>query len=135
MFEDDEQLGGEVDDANAHVCAAQCRMLSLIAPVDRQEAWRDSGARDTAHWLGMRYGISGWKAQRWIAAASALEGLPRLSDAFSRGEIGIDKVVELTRFATAESEAGRPEGVRYRAGPSTGAGADEREGSPLAAVG
>jgi hypothetical protein len=59
-----------------------------------------------AHWLGMRHGISQWKARRWIAAAHALETLPDLSHAFSSGELGIDKVVELARFATFESEAG-----------------------------
>src|SRR6266540_3542070 len=66
---------------------------------------RHDGARDMAHWLGMRYGISDWKAHRWIAAAHALEDLPLLSEAFSPGELGIDKVVELTRFATAKTEA------------------------------
>jgi hypothetical protein len=44
----------------------------------------------------MRYGISWWKATRWIASAHALEGLPLLSEAFASGELGIDKVVELT---------------------------------------
>src|SRR6266498_3884849 len=58
-----------------------------------------------AHWLGMRYGISDWKARRWIAAAHALEDLPLLSEAFASGELGIDKVVELTRFATPKTEA------------------------------
>ncbi|MGH2590447.1 MAG: DUF222 domain-containing protein, partial [Actinomycetota bacterium] len=46
-----------------------------------------------------------WKARRWIAAAHALEELRRLSDAFSSGELGIDKVVELSRFATPDTEA------------------------------
>ena len=32
-----------------------------------------------AHWLKMRYGISDWKARRWIAAAHALESLPLTS--------------------------------------------------------
>jgi len=52
----------------------------------------------------MRYGISRWKAHRWIAAAHALEGLPRLSDALVSGELGLDKVVELTRFASPGTE-------------------------------
>lgn len=58
-----------------------------------------------AHWLAIRYGISEWKARRWIAAAHALEELPRTSEAFASGMLGIDKVVELTRFATPETEA------------------------------
>ena len=59
-----------------------------------------------AHWLRMRYGISDWKARRWIASAHALESLPLTSEAFSSGRLGVDKVVELTRFATPESEQG-----------------------------
>jgi hypothetical protein len=58
-----------------------------------------------AHWLWMRLGISDWKARRWIAAAHALESLPRISEAFASGELGIDKVVELTRFASPDTEA------------------------------
>jgi hypothetical protein len=57
-----------------------------------------------AHWLKMRLGISHWKAGRWIAAAHALESLPRISKALSSGELGMDKVVELTRFASPETE-------------------------------
>ncbi len=109
MFEQERsssELIGAIDAANARVCLAQRELFSLIAEVDRCEAWRDSGARDTAHWLLMRYGISSWKAHRWVAAAYALEGLPRLSDAFANGELGIDKVAELCRFASAGTEAG-----------------------------
>jgi Domain of unknown function (DUF222) len=59
-----------------------------------------------AHWLRMRYGVSDWKARRWIAAAHALESLPLTSEAFASGRLGVDKVVELTRFATPETERG-----------------------------
>jgi hypothetical protein len=103
---DHETLIAAADVLNARVSGAQRELLRVIAALDRRGAWRDSGARDTAHWLSMRYGISGWKAHRWIAAAHALERLPRVSEALRWGELGIDKVVELCRFATAESEAG-----------------------------
>lgn len=93
-----------MDATHARVARGQYELLRLIRDVDRLEAWRDAGARDTAHWLSMRYGISCWKARRWIAAAHALEGLPRLSEALSRGELGIDKAVELARFASTETE-------------------------------
>jgi len=65
----------------------------------------------------MRYGISYWKARRWIAAAYALEDLPLLSEAFASGDLGIDKVVELTRFATPETE---PRLIRWAQGVSCG---------------
>ena len=104
-FHSDEPLVAAVDAVHATVCRGQRVLLSLIGEVDRRESWRDSGARDAAHWVSMRYGISCWKANRWIAAAHALEGLPRLSDALVRGELGLDKVVELTRFASPGTEA------------------------------
>jgi hypothetical protein len=85
--------------------AVQRELFANIAEMDRAEAWGDSGARDMAHWLWMRYGLSDWKAHRWIAAAHALEDLPTIADAFCRGELGIDKMVELTRFATPETES------------------------------
>ncbi len=100
-----EPLVDAIDGANARVCCEQRELLALVAEVDRREAWQDSGARDAAHWLAMRYGISHWKACRWVAAAHALDRLPGISAAFERGELGIDKVLELTRFATPETEA------------------------------
>jgi Domain of unknown function (DUF222) len=115
--QDDELIKG-MDAQHAHVCAGQRKLFRFIAQADRSELWRDSGARDFPHWLCMRYGISDWKARRWIAAAHALEGLPLLSEAFASGELGVDKVVELTRFATAETE-GRL--IRWAQGVSCGA--------------
>jgi hypothetical protein len=93
-----------LDGVHARISHSQREFLSLIVEVDRSEAWRGSGARDLAHWLSMRYGISEWKARRWIAASQVLDGLPRLAEAFARGLLGIDKVVELCRFATSETE-------------------------------
>jgi hypothetical protein len=99
-----EDLIQDIDAFHRHACSAQRELCAAIAEVDRKKAWRDSGARDMAHWLKMRLGISEWKARRWIAAAHALESLPLTSQAFSSGELGVDKVVELTRFATPETE-------------------------------
>jgi hypothetical protein len=93
-----------LDAYNARVCHEQRALLRLIREADARELWRDDGAHDMAHWLAMRYGVSDWKARRWIAAAHALEALPRISAAFSNGELGIDKVIELTRFAAPDTE-------------------------------
>jgi hypothetical protein len=100
---DDELIEG-IDACHARVCDAQRAMFEAIAQADRPELWRDWGARDMAHWLSMRYGISHWKASRWIAAAHALKALPRIADAFASGLLSIDKVVELCRFATPQTE-------------------------------
>ena len=100
--------------------AAHRRFLELIAQADRERVWVDDGARDLAHWLWMRYGISDWKARRFIDAAHALPRLPQVASALANGSLGVDKVVELTRFATDETEdgliewAGRVSAARIR---------------------
>jgi hypothetical protein len=96
----------ELDELHAELGSGYRRMLRVVVRLDRTEAWHEYGARDTAHLLAMRLGISDWKARRWIAAAQALEDLPALAEALESGELGIDKVVELARFATPETERG-----------------------------
>jgi Domain of unknown function (DUF222)/HNH endonuclease len=48
--------------------------------------------------------ISTWIARRWVHAAHALEHLPLLSGALETGVLGLDKTIELARFATSETE-------------------------------
>jgi len=83
---------------------AQREMLDCLAQLEMHEAWLDDGAHDMPHWVSMQLGVSRWKAERWVAAGAELRSLPAISAAFDAGEIGIDKVVELTRFATPEDE-------------------------------
>jgi hypothetical protein len=101
---EDEGLIQVADALNRHISAAQVALLRVIAELDRRRGWLDSGARDLAHWLSIRYGMSWWKADRWIKAAAAMDSLPAITDALEAGVLGIDKVVELSRFATTETE-------------------------------
>jgi hypothetical protein len=111
-------LFAALDDVNAQIGRMQRQLLQLIAHADRAEVWRESGARDTAHLLAIRYGISEWRARRWVVAAHALEHLPLIAEALASGELGIDKVAELARFATLEQESRL---VRWAATVSVGA--------------
>jgi hypothetical protein len=70
----------QMDASHEEVCRAQRRFFALIAEADRRSLWKHDGAHDMAHWLRMRYGVSDWKARRWIAAAHALESLPLTSE-------------------------------------------------------
>jgi hypothetical protein len=99
-------IRAELDAAHAALGAAHRRFLQLIAEIQRTGTWQDDGARDLSQWLWMRYGMSDWKARRWIEAAGALPTLPRTAEALDRGELGIDKVVELARFAEPDTEDG-----------------------------
>jgi hypothetical protein len=107
LYERDARNEALIESADAlhqRISHAQRDLFTVIAQIDSRELWRDSGARDMAHWLWMRYGLSEWKARRWISAAHALEGLPLIARAFSTGELGVDKVVEVTRFAAPGTE-------------------------------
>ncbi len=95
----------DADVWHARVSGAYRELFRVIIQLDQSGGWQtEYGARDLAHFLSMRYGISHWKACRWIGAAHALERLPQLSEALGSGELGVDKVVELTRFASSENE-------------------------------
>jgi hypothetical protein len=95
-----------MDDGFRRVCADQRDLLRTIAVGDDAQVWRNGGARDMVSWLSIRYGVTRWKARRWLHAAHALETLPSLSDALAGGRLGLDKVVELARFASFEDEDG-----------------------------
>jgi Domain of unknown function (DUF222)/HNH endonuclease len=100
-----QELIQELADAMRRIGRAQRDALELIATLDRSDSWIDDGARDMAHWLWITHGMSDWKARRWIAAAHVISELPRIADALAAGTLSIDKVVELTRFATSSDEA------------------------------
>ncbi|HXF37629.1 MAG TPA: DUF222 domain-containing protein [Actinomycetota bacterium] len=94
----------ELDRGNARICGEQRDFFRLLVRAERSRCWVEEGARDLAHLLQIRYGLSLWKAKRWVAAARALERLPAIAEAFASGELCVDKVVELTRFARPEDE-------------------------------
>lgn len=99
-----EDLLAQADALHAAAARAQRALLAVLAEIDRRGTWEGDGARDVAHWVSMRYGVSAWKAARWVTAAHALARLPRIADALATGRLCLDKVVELTRFATSETE-------------------------------
>jgi hypothetical protein len=97
-------LEAELTAAHAAVTAHQLHLLEVIAACDRDEVWRADGCRDLAQWLCARLGISSWAARRWITAAHMLPRLSGIRAAFAAGTLSLDKVAELCRFATPDSE-------------------------------
>jgi hypothetical protein len=97
--------------------------LDLIIRTDRSSRWENDGFDDYPSWIGQKWDISPWKARRMIYAAYALEELPVTAAALASGTLGLDKVVELSRFATPETERGlikwaqrvTPRAIRKRA--------------------
>ena len=90
--------------AQAEVGASQQRLLEVIAECEREGSWLADGCRDFAHWISAQLGISNWSARRWVAASEALPRLPQVRSALGSGALSIDKVLELSRYATPETE-------------------------------
>ncbi|HVF53038.1 MAG TPA: DUF222 domain-containing protein [Actinomycetota bacterium] len=98
---------------------AQFEMLVDLADCDDPFIWGElsvdgteviepdeyDGARDMPGWVAAQFGITRWAAGRWLFAAHALKRLPLTSEAFSSGELSLDKMLDLVRIATPANEA------------------------------
>ena len=93
-----------LNSAQADVGAGQLRLLDAIAGCERDGTWLADGCRDFAHWISAQLGISNWSARRWVTAAEALPRLTQVRNALASGALSIDKVLELSRYATPETE-------------------------------
>ena len=113
-----EALISRVHRLHRNISRLQRELLDDLTQLAEAEAWIEDGAYDMAHWTTMQLGISRWKAERWLSAGRALRTLPATADALERGELGIDKVVELARFAEFDDEDAL---VRWAKGASSGA--------------
>jgi len=104
LFEERSALEAGLERAGAAAGAAEREHLRWVLACDRAELWRHDGCRNMAQWLSGKAQISNWKARRFIGAAYALEHLAGIAAALSSGSLSLDKTVELTRFATPDSE-------------------------------
>jgi hypothetical protein len=101
----DEELRGEITTLAAHLTAAECRWLLLLAEFDRRELWLQWGCRTCAFWLSWQRGLDRRAAQEKVRVARALESLPLVTRAFAEGRLSYSKVRAITRIATPEIEA------------------------------
>ena len=89
----------------AHLSAAMCRWLLLVAEYDRREAYGQWECRSTAHWLEWKCGLAAGTAREHVRVARAIAALPLIREAFSRAELSYSKVRALTRVAGPDTEA------------------------------
>jgi hypothetical protein len=98
-WEESERRDEELASLSAHLSAATARWLEL--------AWELRGeVDDPGRYLAFRCGITVREAREYLRVAEALQELPAIRVAFSRGELTFSKVRALTRVATASCEAG-----------------------------
>jgi hypothetical protein len=101
----DVDLVATMDEDQIAIGARRRRQLAFLAEYDRRAAWKSSGAKDMAGWVSARYGVSPYRAKRMVAAGYALESLPHTARALESGRLNLDRVVEVVRLATPETEA------------------------------
>jgi hypothetical protein len=111
-----EQLEEEICTLAAHLAAATCRWLLLVAEFDAREGWAEWGVASCAHWLSWRCGIGLHAAREHTRVARMLGGLPLVREAFAAGELSYSKVRALTRVASEKTEAQLVELARHATG-------------------
>lgn len=86
------------------ITSSHWELLAFVREFDLCQAWAQDGCRDMGQWLAGHFGIAVSQGRRWTQAAHALESLPATSRCLREGSLSLDKVCQLTRFATAETE-------------------------------
>jgi hypothetical protein len=109
-------LEREICELAAHIAAATCRWLQLIAEFDKRRGWAEWGVYSCAHWLSWRCSIGLVAGREHVRVARCLEELPLVTQAFSTGELSYSKVRAITRVATPEMEADLVEIARHATG-------------------
>ena len=99
-----ERLAGEITELAAHIAAATCRWLLLVAEFDRREGHLHWGMARCEEWLAWCCSLSPETARQQVRVARRLADLPLVRDSFARGELTYSKVRALVRIATAENE-------------------------------
>jgi hypothetical protein len=99
-----EHLERQISELAGHIYAATCRWLQMVAEYDARRSWSDRGAKSCAQWLSYRCGIAPVTARQQVAVANRLTELPRVTAAFSAGQLSYSKVRAISRVATPENE-------------------------------
>ena len=100
-----EELDQGILDLCTRINTATYELLVLIREFDERAGFLQWGLQTCAEWLAWRCDISLTTAREKVRVAHALKVLPRISSAFSTGELSYSKVKEITRVANTENES------------------------------
>ena len=106
----------EICELAAHLAAAMCRWLLLIAEFDERGGWQADGILSCAHWLSWRCSIGLRAAREHVRVARRLKELPLVRASFASGELSYCKVRALTRAASPGNEESFVELARHATG-------------------
>jgi len=102
----DDELADAISTLAAHLGAALCRWLALVADFDRRRIWASWDCQSCAHWLSWRCSISSTTARDHVRVARRLEELPLVRARFAEGALSYSKVRALTRLEDITDEQG-----------------------------
>ncbi|MEA2461054.1 MAG: hypothetical protein QOH90_1231 [Actinomycetota bacterium] len=107
------KLEREITELAAHIHAATCRWLLLLAEFIEAGGWAVDGVRSPAHWLEWKCALAPRSARDRVQVALALKDLPETTAAFSEGRLSFSQVRAIARVATPEDEAHFVEIARF----------------------
>ena len=100
-----EALGERIQAQAAHIAAATCALLLMVADFDARggTGWF-VGLKSTAHWLAWACSMAPSTAREHVRVARALASMPRTVEEFRAGRLSYSKVREMTRLADRVDE-------------------------------
>ena len=84
-------LEREITELAAHIHAATCRWLLMVAELDHRGGWADWGCKSCAHWLSWRCGVALNAAREQVRVARCLGALPEIRSAFAHGRLSFSQ--------------------------------------------
>ena len=99
-----EKLGLQITELCGYLYAATYKLLVLIHEFDKQGYWQLPGLCSCAHWLNFKCGIGMNAAREKVRVAHALAELPKISEAFEKGQLSYSKARAMTRIADKNNE-------------------------------
>lgn len=91
--------------AHRRLNATVWELFELVVELDTDHARARNAMTDAVAWLQYDLGITARTARVWVRAAHALVDLPVTAEAFRAGDLSLDEVLVLCRYATPDNEA------------------------------
>src|SRR5215472_14860823 len=98
------EVGGQLCELSAHIQAAQAELALRLADLDDAAGWGGAGIRSCCHWLSIQAGLDYHTSSDLLRVGHGLAELPLIRQAFSSGQLSLDKVRALLRVATPADE-------------------------------
>jgi hypothetical protein len=84
--------------------SSHARLVAIVAQSLQEESWAIAGVRSPEHWLMMRAGLSPFHARQVVAVARRCGELPTVMGQFADGQLSLDQVTVIARYAPAHVE-------------------------------